>query len=187
MVADLAGVDAEAVERPRPGFAVEFLRRNAHYRRDFARTQRQIARASVDAETARVSQTNSQYDVQVQSLQAAKKKLPETQQEVAQLRTQISVPNHLDDAFALAMEAADATKSTITKMTAADVEPFTARTTVGDGGKAEAAPAPAADTTTDASASASTTDAAASGSTASTAPAPAPSANRVCGRRIVQR
>jgi Family of unknown function (DUF6499) len=36
----------------RPGFAVEFLRRNAHYRRDFARTQRQIARASVDAETA---------------------------------------------------------------------------------------------------------------------------------------
>ena len=38
----------------RPGFAVEFLRRNAHYRRDFARTQRQIARASVDAETARV-------------------------------------------------------------------------------------------------------------------------------------
>lgn len=38
----------------RPGFAVEFLRRNTHYRRDFARTQRQIARASVDAETARV-------------------------------------------------------------------------------------------------------------------------------------
>ena len=37
----------------RPGFAVEFLRRNADYRRDFARTQRQIARASVDAETAR--------------------------------------------------------------------------------------------------------------------------------------
>ena len=30
----------------RPGFAVEFLRRNADYRRDFARTQRQIARAS---------------------------------------------------------------------------------------------------------------------------------------------
>ena len=28
----------------RPGFAVEFLRRNAEYRRDFARTQRQIAR-----------------------------------------------------------------------------------------------------------------------------------------------
>ena len=39
----------------RPGFAVEFLRRNVDYRRDFARTQRQIARASVDAETARVS------------------------------------------------------------------------------------------------------------------------------------
>ena len=37
----------------RPGFAVEFLRRNIHYRRDFAQTQRQIARASVDAETAR--------------------------------------------------------------------------------------------------------------------------------------
>jgi hypothetical protein len=39
----------------RPGFAVEFLRRNLDYRRDFARTQRQIARASADAETARVS------------------------------------------------------------------------------------------------------------------------------------
>ena len=39
----------------RPGFAVEFLRRNLDYRRDFARTQRRIERASVDAETARVS------------------------------------------------------------------------------------------------------------------------------------
>ena len=39
----------------RPGFAAEFLRRNDHYRRDFARTQRQIARASVDAEIARAS------------------------------------------------------------------------------------------------------------------------------------
>jgi hypothetical protein len=37
----------------RPGFAAEFLRRNTGYRRDFARTQRLIARASVDAETAR--------------------------------------------------------------------------------------------------------------------------------------
>lgn len=39
----------------RPGFAVEFLRRNDRYRRDFTRTQRQIARASVDAETANAS------------------------------------------------------------------------------------------------------------------------------------
>ena len=38
----------------RPGFAVEFLRRNAEYRRDFARIQRQIARDHVDAESARV-------------------------------------------------------------------------------------------------------------------------------------
>ena len=37
----------------RPGFAVEFLRRNPDYRRDFVRTQRQIARTAVDAETAR--------------------------------------------------------------------------------------------------------------------------------------
>lgn len=37
----------------RPGFAVEFLRRNAHYCRDFARTQRRIARPTVDAEAAR--------------------------------------------------------------------------------------------------------------------------------------
>ncbi len=37
----------------RPGFAVEFLRRNADYRRDYAQTQRQIARLHVDAQTAR--------------------------------------------------------------------------------------------------------------------------------------
>ena len=47
----------ETIERlkrlERPGFAVEFLRRNSQYRRDFLRTQRQIARTSVDAETAR--------------------------------------------------------------------------------------------------------------------------------------
>lgn len=47
----------ETIERlkhfERPGFAVEFLRRNADYRRDYVRTQRQIARNSVDAEAAR--------------------------------------------------------------------------------------------------------------------------------------
>jgi hypothetical protein len=37
----------------RPGFAVEFLRRNAEYRREYAQTQRQIARDHVDAESAR--------------------------------------------------------------------------------------------------------------------------------------
>lgn len=37
----------------RPGFAVEFLRRNAEYRRDYAHIQRQIARDYVDAESAR--------------------------------------------------------------------------------------------------------------------------------------
>jgi hypothetical protein len=47
----------ETIERlnrlDRPGFAVEFLRRNAEYRRDYAKTQRQIARKMIDAETAR--------------------------------------------------------------------------------------------------------------------------------------
>jgi len=37
----------------RPGFAVEFLRRNADYRRDYSQTQREIARDHVDVETAR--------------------------------------------------------------------------------------------------------------------------------------
>lgn len=37
----------------RPGFAVEFLRRNADYRRDYAQTQREIAHDHVEAETAR--------------------------------------------------------------------------------------------------------------------------------------
>lgn len=46
----------ETIERlnrlERPGFAVEFLRRNADYRRDYAHTQRRIARSIVDAEIA---------------------------------------------------------------------------------------------------------------------------------------
>ncbi|QPF90837.1 transcriptional regulator domain-containing protein [Bradyrhizobium commune] len=37
----------------RPGFALEFLRRNADYRRDFARTKRQVARDGADPETIR--------------------------------------------------------------------------------------------------------------------------------------
>jgi Family of unknown function (DUF6499) len=37
----------------RPGFAVEFLRRNVGYRRDYARTLRQIARRAADPDSAR--------------------------------------------------------------------------------------------------------------------------------------
>lgn len=36
----------------RPGFAVEFLRRNPLYRKDYMRTLRHIARGVADAETA---------------------------------------------------------------------------------------------------------------------------------------
>jgi len=47
----------ETIERlkrlGRPGFAVEFLRRNAEYRSDYEETQRQIVRDNIDAETAR--------------------------------------------------------------------------------------------------------------------------------------
>ena len=39
----------------RPGFAAEFLRRNAEYRRDFAEAERQIAQERGDAESARRS------------------------------------------------------------------------------------------------------------------------------------
>ncbi|WP_271591224.1 transcriptional regulator domain-containing protein [Bradyrhizobium sp. CCBAU 65884] len=41
----------------RPGFALEFLRRNADYRRDFARTERRIARGDADPDTIRISFT----------------------------------------------------------------------------------------------------------------------------------
>lgn len=37
----------------RPGFAFEFLRRNAAYRGDYARTQRRIALGRVDQDAAR--------------------------------------------------------------------------------------------------------------------------------------
>lgn len=37
----------------RPGFALEFLRRNASYRQDYARTLRQIARGQADPGSAR--------------------------------------------------------------------------------------------------------------------------------------
>lgn len=47
----------ETIERlkrlERPGFAVEFLRRNPEYRRDFASTERLIARRGVDERAAR--------------------------------------------------------------------------------------------------------------------------------------
>jgi hypothetical protein len=129
---------------------------------------------ATDGDTARVAQTNGQVDIQVQALQAAKKNLPQTQQDVAQLRTQISVPNHLDDAFEIAIKASATTKSTITAMAAADVEPFAPPTAVDETGKAAApkpAPAPTA-ATTDASASgASATDGAATPPTAATAAA----------------
>ncbi|MGY3585567.1 hypothetical protein ACVIGB_005378 [Bradyrhizobium sp. USDA 4341] len=49
----------ETIERlnslERPGFALEFLRRNADYRRDFAHTQRQIARGGIDPEGVRAT------------------------------------------------------------------------------------------------------------------------------------
>lgn len=47
----------ETIERlnrlHRPGFAVEFLRRNTDYQRDYARTQRQIFLTGTDAAEAR--------------------------------------------------------------------------------------------------------------------------------------
>ncbi|MET4373263.1 hypothetical protein ABIA99_005985 [Bradyrhizobium sp. LB12.1] len=49
----------ETIERlnrlERPGFALEFLRRNPDYRSDFARTERVIAHDGADPETARTS------------------------------------------------------------------------------------------------------------------------------------
>lgn len=49
----------ETIERlnrlERPGFALEFLRRNADYRRDLAHTQRQIVHDGGDAETLRAT------------------------------------------------------------------------------------------------------------------------------------
>lgn len=36
----------------RPGFSIEFLRRNPLYRKDYARTFRRIAQGSVNAKTA---------------------------------------------------------------------------------------------------------------------------------------
>lgn len=36
----------------RPGFSIEFLRRNPRYRKDFARTRHRIAQGAVDAKAA---------------------------------------------------------------------------------------------------------------------------------------
>jgi len=50
---------AETIERlnhlERPGFAVEFLRRNPNYRQDYARMLRQIARDQAHAEATRTN------------------------------------------------------------------------------------------------------------------------------------
>jgi hypothetical protein len=49
----------EAIEHfdrlERPGFAVEFLRRNPRYRRDYKRTMKQISQGVIDAETGRAA------------------------------------------------------------------------------------------------------------------------------------
>jgi hypothetical protein len=46
----------ETIERlnrlERPGFALEFLRRNDEYRRDYRQTMEQISRGELDADTA---------------------------------------------------------------------------------------------------------------------------------------
>lgn len=39
----------------RPGFAAELLRRNPAYRRDYARTVREIARGGIDPDQARTN------------------------------------------------------------------------------------------------------------------------------------
>ncbi len=48
---------SEAIEQlnrlQRPGFALEFLRRNASYRQDYKRTLRRIARGQTDPGSAR--------------------------------------------------------------------------------------------------------------------------------------
>ena len=48
---------SDAIEKlnclDRPGFALEFLRRNAGYRQDYRRTLRQIARGQADPGNAR--------------------------------------------------------------------------------------------------------------------------------------
>jgi GrpB-like predicted nucleotidyltransferase (UPF0157 family) len=50
---------AETIERlkqlERPGFAVEFLRRNPDYQQDYARILRQAARGQAQAEAARAT------------------------------------------------------------------------------------------------------------------------------------
>jgi len=118
---------------------------------------------STDADTARVAQTNAQYDAQVQSLLAAKKELPSTKKEVAALRKQIAVPNHLDDVFELAVLSAEGTGSTITNVTAGDVIPFIARTST-DG---STGPAATSETSDEDAAASSSLDAASTASATS--------------------
>ncbi len=50
-----AEAQAQLNRLDRPGFALEFLRRNTDYRSDYARTLRQIERGQVDSDLAQLS------------------------------------------------------------------------------------------------------------------------------------
>lgn len=111
---------------------------------------------NTDADTARVGQTNAQYDAQVQSLLAAQKELPRTKNEVAALRTQLSSAADRDDVFELVSAAVATADATVTSVSAGDIVAFAAP--AADDAEAAAAPttdAPATDASADAAAAAS--------------------------------
>ncbi|GAA3775554.1 hypothetical protein GCM10022240_28980 [Microbacterium kribbense] len=129
---------------------------------------------STDTDTAGVAQTNSMYEIQVQGLQAAKKNLPQTQSAVAALHRQMPVAADLDDVFEIVNRAAKTTTASVATVSAGEVVPFAARTTVAADGTVAPAPAPTpAPSATPGAGGTAPADAATSGTPAAPAAPPA--------------
>lgn len=105
----------------------------------------------VVGQTATVAGTNALYEAQVDHLQEEKSRLDEIEASVADLQTQITPANELDDVFELVANAAQASGVTITSISAGDTVSFVTRTSP-TADSTVAAPA-----TTDTSASAADT------------------------------
>lgn len=126
---------------------------------------------TLDKNRTNVSQTNSVYQTQIDTLAAAEANIDELDASLAALRQQIAATPKLDDVYEIVDTAAKKADVRVESVTADAESPWVARTAVDENGNVvEATPAPAAtDTATDTSADASTsTDAASQAPAAST-------------------
>lgn len=87
---------------------------------------------ATDTDTRTVAQTNEVYAAQVMELQSASERMPEITADVAALRRGIPAAPQLDDVHEIVAAAAAASGSTVVSVVASDLQPWTARTQLGE-------------------------------------------------------